>query len=145
MKFGKLSLGAIVGCMAFVNPASAGVAAVVNICEVKPDGSVHTVRVSTLGSRSFKYYFKNVPLQHTFVLMDSVIASSRTFALNPGTYALKYSESAGNNPPQATYPHTIVLRPYTLTSGRGTGCVLNVPVTGVGSKAERVPTTPLPQ
>lgn len=53
--------------------------------------------------------------------------------------------SVGNTPPQYTYPHTIVLRPNTLTSGRGTGCVLNVPVTGAGRKAERVPTTPLPQ
>lgn len=145
MKFGKLSLGAIAGCMAFVSPASANFGAIVNICEVKPDGSVHTLRVVTLGSVRYKYYFKNVTTQHTSVLTDPGLLQIRTFALSPGTYTLKVSEAVGNNPPVATWPHPIVLRPYTLTGGRGTGCVLNVPGTGMGNKAERVPTTPLPQ
>lgn len=147
MKFRKSSLAAIVGCMVFVGSASADVSAVVNICEVKPDGSIHTVRLSSLtGGMYYKYYFKNVALQHTFVFTDSAYAQGpRTFALNPGTYTFKFSATVGNTPPQVTWPHTIVLRPYTLRPGQGTGCVLNVPVTDVGSKAERVPTTPLPQ
>lgn len=144
MKFGKLSLGFIVGCMAFACPASAQVGTVVNICEVKPSGSVHTVKVSTLGSRSYRYDFKNVTTQHTFVLTDSGLLSSRTFALVPGAYTLKYSEAVGNNPVQGIYPHTIILRPYSLTGGRGTGCILNPPAK-VGDKAERMPITPLPQ
>lgn len=147
MKFRKSSLTAIVGCMVFVSSASAGgVNWVENICEVKPDGSIHTVRLSSLtGGMYFKYYFKNVALQHTFVFTDPAPAHGpRTFALNPGTYTFKFAEVAGNLP-QVTWPHTIVLRPYTLRPGQGTGCILNVPVTGVGRKSERVPTTPLPQ
>jgi len=117
---------------------------VVNICEVKPDGSVLTVRVNTVGARNYTHYFKNMTSQQTFVLTGTGLVMSRTFALNPGTYTLKYSEPVGNNPVQVTYPHTILLRPYTLTGGPGTGCILN-PLPKIGDKAERVRTTPLPQ
>lgn len=144
MKFRKSSLAAIVGCMVFVSPASAYILGVVNICKAHPDGSVHTILVE--GTGNFKFYFKNVATQYTFVLADTGLLVSRRFALNPGTYTLKVSQNVANNPPQVTWPDTIVLRPYTLTPGQGTGCVLNVPVTGAGSKAERVlPRTHLPQ
>ncbi len=152
MKFRKSSLAAIVGCMVFVGSASAQFpvplvdnVTITNYCQVKPNGNVHTIIFSTVAPRILKFYFKNVASQDTFVLTDSGLTNHSSFALNPGTYTLKYSDSAGNNPPQVTWPHTIVLRPYTLTPGQGTGCVLNVPVTGVGSKAERVPTTSRPQ
>ena len=145
MKFRKSSLAAIVGCMVFVSPASA-VSTVENICKMKPDGSIQTVRVDTMhGQFPQTYYFKNVATQYTLVLTNAGQEyGPNTYALNPGTYTLKWT--LGINPLQATYPHTIVVRPYTLTPGQGTGCVLNVPVTGAGRKAERVlPRTQLPQ
>lgn len=145
MKFRKSSLAAIVGCMVFVSPASAYIQGVGNICKVNPDGSVHTIVVD--GTGNFKFYFKNVATQQTIVLADTGTgwSVSRRFALIPGSYTLKVSHNVGNNPPQVTWPDPIVLRPYTLTSGQGTGCVL-MPATGPGSKAERVlPRTQLPQ
>lgn len=144
MKFEKLLLGAIAGCIAFASPASAQILSVVNICEVKPDGSVHTVKVIAAGARNYTHYFKNMTTLQTFVLTGTGLVQSRTFALNPGTYILKYSEPVGINPVQVTYPNTIVVRPYTLTGAQGTGCVLNAPPK-IGDKAQRVPKTPLPQ
>ena len=143
MKFIKSALAAIVVWMVFVSSASASVGAVVNICEVKPDGSVHTVRLTNIVNDVlyYKYYFKNVANQHTSIFTDLAISlGPKTFALKPGTYTLSYSPPVGNHS-HLIWPHIIVLRPYTLSPGQGTGCVLNVPVTGPGTKDERVPTT----
>lgn len=147
MKFGKSALAAIVGCMVLVSSASSSIGQVVNICEVQPDGSVHTVRLfhSVGAAMYFKYYFKNMANQHTSVFTDPAISTGpRTFSLGPGTYTLSYQPPVGNHSP-VIWPHTIVLRPYTLRPGQGTGCVLNVAVTGMGAKDQRVPTPTLPK
>ncbi len=144
MKINKLLLSAIVSCTAVAIPASAGIMSAVNICEVDANGNVLTVRTTTMGSANYILYFKNVGTQQTFALHGVGLTSTRKYAVNPGTYTLKYSEPVGGNPPQAIYPNAIVVKPYSLTIGQGTGCTLNVPLK-IGDKAVLVPTTPLPQ
>jgi len=146
MKFVKSTLAAIVACMVLVSSAWSAFDSVENICEVQPDGSVNTVRLHhSIGVMYYAYFFKNLANQHTTVFTDSAISSSdKTFSLPAGTYTLSYKPPVGNQPP-LIWPHTIVLRPYTLRPGQGTGCVLNVAVTGTGAKDQRVPTPTLPQ
>lgn len=145
MKFVKSTLAAIVACMVLVSSAWSHFGSVENICEVQPDGSVNTVRLHhNISVMYWVYYFKNVANQHTTVFTDSAISTSdKTFSLPPGTYTLSYKPPVGNQPP-LIWPHTIFLRPYTLRPGQGTGCVLNVALTGTGAK-ERVLKPTLPQ
>jgi hypothetical protein len=146
MKFVKSALAAIVACMVLVSSAWSDFGSVENICEVQPDGSINTVRLHhSIGVMYYAYFFKNLANQHTTVFTDSAISSSyKTFSLPPGTYTLSYKPPVGNQP-LLIWPHTIVLRPYTLRPGQGTGCVLNVAVTGTGAKDQRVPAPTLPR
>lgn len=146
MRFEKLLTGAVAGWIGFVSPVSAqNVNSVVNICEVAPDGSVHTVHVTTLGSGApFTLFFTNMASQQPSVANWGVASNSKKLALVPGTYSLKFWHTTGNNPVVRTWPTAILVRPYVLTAGQGTGCALNVPPK-IGNRAERVPSTPLPQ
>lgn len=151
MKFAISSLFAIVGCVVPVSSAWAVFERVENICEVGPSGVVNTVKIHKgIPVMWFEYHFKNVASQFTTVFTDPVPLSSpsatsdRTLSLPPGTYTLSYRPpSTGSTHSLQVWPNTIVLQPYTIRPGQGTGCALNVKASGTGAK-DRVPKTTLP-
>lgn len=143
MKFGKLSSVAIIGCIAYTNPAWAQpINSIENICKVAPDGSVHTVKIGSLSSMiSNTFFFTDMNSQQSFLRNTTApFVNPRTFALNPGTYTVKFWGGDGSGG-VVNWPNNLLVRPYTLLNGQ---CVING-LPKLGDKLERVPTTRLPR